>query len=229
MIRFSGVVPPEIRAGREEGCPRVTLERAGEAGLSDFQLVALVAGTDRATEDLRRRYGGIAGLDRATLAELKGVRGIGAARASALKAAFELGRRLVAGQRVRRQRFRSSREVACHFRPFLMNIQKEVFLAVLLNGRNELIREVTVSVGCLTSSIVHPREVFAPAVRESAAAVLFVHNHPSGDPSPSAEDRKLTERLVEAGRILGIKVLDHVIVAAGGYASLFEPDPRSRH
>ena len=83
-----------------------------------------------------------------------------------------------------------------------------------------MIRQVTVSVGCLTSSVVHPREVFQHAVREAAAAIIFIHNHPSGDPSPSEEDQRLTERLVDAGRILGISVLDHVIVARGGFVSL---------
>ncbi len=98
---------------------------------------------------------------------------------------------------------------------------------MLLNARNELIREITVAVGCLTGSLVHPREVFQPAVRDSAAAVILVHNHPSGDPTPSPEDVQLTERLVEAGRILGIRVLDHVVVAIGGYASLMDRTPRS--
>ena len=124
-----------------------------------------------------------------------------------------------------RPRLSSSREVADHFTPRLFNLPREVFIAVLLNARNEVIREITVAVGCLTGSLVHPREVFQPAVRDSAAAVILVHNHPSGDPTPSPEDVQLTERLVEAGRILGIRVLDHVVVALGGYASLMDRPP----
>ena len=108
------------------------------------------------------------------------------------------------------------------FTPRLFNLPREVFIAVLLNARNEVIREITIAVGCLTGSLVHPRELFQPAVRDSAAAVILVHNHPSGDPTPSPEDVQLTERLVEAGRILGIRVLDHVVVAQGGYASLMD-------
>lgn len=211
--------------------PGELLERLGESRLSEAQLLAIVlrTGTSRPAasaldigRDLLRRYPTLSDLDRVSFAELKSVTGLGDFKAAAVKAAFEIGRRLVAGDKERRRRFSSSREVARYFRPFLLNLQKEVFIAALLNGRHELIREITVSIGCLTSSIVHPREVFQAAVRESAAAVLFVHNHPSGDPTPSSEDCNLTERLVEAGRILGIRVLDHVVVARGGFVSLLD-------
>jgi DNA repair protein RadC len=204
-----------------------------EPSLSEAQLLEAVLGAagsgssgSSPGKDLLRRYPSLNALDRASAAELRAVRGIGKARAAGIKAAFEIGRRLVAGRGEGGIRFTNSSEVAGYFRPFLLNRRREIFIAALLNSRHELIREVTVSVGCLTSSIVHPREVFSPAVRESAAAVLFVHNHPSGDPSPSEEDRRLTERLVEAGRILGIKVLDHVVVARGGFVSLLETPPR---
>jgi DNA repair protein RadC len=205
-----------------------------EPSLSEAQLLEAVLGAagsgfsgSSPGKDLLRRYPSLNALDRASAAELRAVRGIGKARAAGIKAAFEIGRRLVAGRGEGGIRFTNSSEVAGYFRPFLLNRRREIFIAVLLNSRHELIREVTVSVGCLTSSIVHPREVFSHAVRESAAAVLFVHNHPSGDPSPSEEDRRLTERLVEAGRILGIKVLDHVVVARGGFVSLLETPPRA--
>jgi DNA repair protein RadC len=205
-----------------------------ESSLSEAQLLEAILGAvasgasgSAPGKDLLRRYPSLDALDRASGAELRAVRGIGRARAACIKAAFEIGRRLVAGRDGGAVRFTNSSEVAGYFRPFLLNRRREVFIAALLNGRHELMREVTVSVGCLTSSIVHPREVFSPAVRESAAAVLFVHNHPSGDPSPSEEDRRLTERLVEAGRILGIKVLDHVVVARRGYVSLLESPPRT--
>jgi len=210
--------------------PRELLERMGAATLSEAHLLAVVlrtGGAGRATaldvgRELLREYRGLSGLDRATVAELKGIPGIGLAKAASIKASFELGLRLASAAGEPPRRFSASREVADYFRPRLLNLPKEVFITALLNGRNELVREVTVSVGCLTSSIVHPREVFHAAVRESAAAVLFVHNHPSGDPTPSGEDHRLTERLVEAGRILGIRVLDHVIVARRGYVSLLE-------
>jgi DNA repair protein RadC len=218
--------------------PRELLEHRGAEDLSDAALLALIFRTGTGAPPasalelgraLLERHADFAAIDRASVRELCGTRGLGLAKVASLKAALEIGRRLMAGRGRERVRFSSSRAVAEHFTPRLFNLPKEVFLAVLLNGRNECLREVTISVGCLTSSLVHPREVFQPAVRDSAAAVILVHNHPSGDPSPSPEDVQLTERLVEAGRILGIRVVDHVIVALGGYASLMEagvPPPR---
>lgn len=178
-------------------------------------------------EALLKAHGGLAGLDRASPGELLKIRGMGSAKVLTLKAAFEAGRRLAAGAEKRGRRFTSSREVAEQVGPRLVQRRRERFLAILLNGRHELIREFTVSIGSLTSSIVHPREAFLPAVRESAAAIIFVHNHPSGDPTPSDEDRRLTDRLLEAGAILGIRVLDHVIVARRGYVSLMDGQPQS--
>jgi DNA repair protein RadC len=117
------------------------------------------------------------------------------------------------------ERFTSSAEVFRHFHERLRDHRKEVFLALLLDGKNRVIREVKVSEGSLTASIVHPREVFAPVVRDSAAAVLFVHNHPSGDPTPSREDIEITTRLREAGELMGVRVLDHIIIGSGSYVS----------
>jgi DNA repair protein RadC len=116
-------------------------------------------------------------------------------------------------------RVSSSRDLFEHFHPMLRDVKHELFKVVLLDAKNTVLKELTVSKGSLTLSIVHPREVFAPAVRESAAAVIFLHNHPSGDPTPSLEDRQLTDRLVEAGRLLGIRVLDHVILGESRYVS----------
>jgi DNA repair protein RadC len=216
--------------------PREILEQHGAAYLSDAQLLSVILRTGRTRppasalelgRSLLRHYPSVADIDRATFFELTEVSGIGHAKAAGIKASLEFGRRLLSGKRSIQPRFGNSRDVARYFRPILLNLMKEVFITALVNGRHELIREITVSVGCLTSSIVHPREVFQPAVRDGAAAVLFVHNHPSGDPTPSGEDRRLTERLVEAGSILGIKVLDHVIVASGGFFSLLESGGRS--
>lgn len=106
--------------------------------------------------------------------------------------------------------------------PRLRDLRKEVFLALLLDGRNRLLREERISEGSLTSAIVHPREVFAPAIRESAGAIVVVHNHPSGDPTPSREDLEITARLAQVGRLVGINLLDHVILGDPGYLSLRE-------
>jgi len=119
-------------------------------------------------------------------------------------------------------RFTTPSQVFEYFHHELRDRQKELFLVLLLDSKNRITRKVTVSEGSLDQSIVHPREVFAPAVRESAAAVIFVHNHPSGDPAPSREDRDITRRLKEAGELLGIRVLDHLIIGDGSYFSFTE-------
>jgi DNA repair protein RadC len=116
-------------------------------------------------------------------------------------------------------RISSSADLFKHFHPALRDVKHELFKVVLLDAKNIVIKETTVSEGSLTLSIVHPREVFAFAVRESAAAVIFLHNHPSGDPTPSPEDRRLTDRLATAGKLLGIRVLDHVIIGDSRYVS----------
>ena len=127
----------------------------------------------------------------------------------------------------RKKRVTSSRDVAEYLKSEFQKLtdedqQKEHFWMLTLNGRNTIQRMRLISMGCLTSSIVHPREAFRPAVMDAADAIIFGHNHPSGDPTPSDEDRRLTERLVEAGRILGITVLDHIIFAEGGFVSLMD-------
>jgi DNA repair protein RadC len=151
--------------------------------------------------------------------ELCRVPGVGPAKAAQLKAAIELGKRVLAEPLATGTRIGSSADLFQHYHPLLRSLRHEIFKTVLLDAKHALIRDVTVSKGSLTLSIVHPREVFSLAVRESAAAVIFLHNHPSGDPSPSREDRELTARLVAAGEVLGIEVLDHIIIGDGKYVS----------
>jgi len=209
----------------EEERPRERLLKHGADTLSDAQLLGIIlrtgAGGKTAIDvgrELLDTLGGIAGIARAGIAELCKVQGIGPAKAAEIKAAMELGRRhqrpTLAGASLC-----ASQEVAEYFHPRLRDIKKEEFRCVLLDTKNRVIREETVSSGSLTASLVHPRETFKTAVRESAAAVIFVHNHPSGDTKPSQEDILLTRRLVQAGDLLGIKVLDHVIVGDGGHFS----------
>lgn len=138
---------------------------------------------------------------------------------SAVQVPIELGRRSLAVPMSTGTRISSSADLFKHFHPALRDVKHELFKVVLLDAKNVVIKETTVSEGSLTLSIVHPREVFALAVRESAAAVIFLHNHPSGDPTPSPEDRRLTDRLITAGKLLGIRVLDHLIVGDGRYVS----------
>jgi DNA repair protein RadC len=209
--------------------PRERLDALGAESLSDAELVALLlrtGGAGRPARDvahaLVRRAGGLRGLARAAAADLRRERGVGVAKAASLVAAFELGRRLASGRLRPGDAIRSPADVHRHFYPRLRDAPHERFLVVLLDGRHRVIRPVLTSLGTLTASLVHPREVFGPALREPAAAVVLVHNHPSGDPTPSREDREITLRLAAAGELLGIPVVDHVVVAEQGFVSLRE-------
>ena len=219
-----------IKDWPEDERPRERLLQLGEEALADAQLLAIVLRTgDYASGatavDLARRlltaFGeDLEAISTATVAELCQTPGIGPAKACEIKAAFELGRRRLARQQGRRlEQFRSSKDVANYYMPLLADKKREQFQVLLLDRKNRVMRDVMVSQGSLTASVVHPREVFNPAIRDSAAAVIFVHNHPSGDPQPSQEDRVLTTRLAEAGKLLGIQVLDHIIVGRNAYMS----------
>ncbi len=211
--------------------PREKLLKKGAEALSDAELLALVLRTGDASSRssaldharlLLSRFESLRKLASASTAELCEVKGIGPAKAAEIQAVFEISRRFgVEGMRTG-DRYTCSSEVFRHYHERLRDRKKEVFLALLLDSKNRLIREVQVSEGSLTASIVHPREVFAPVVRESAAAVLFVHNHPSGDPTPSREDLDITERLRQAGDLMGVRVLDHIIIGSGAYVSFVD-------
>lgn len=206
--------------------PRERLARHGSEALSDAELIALLLRTGSARTDalevadsLLRHCGGLRRLARASSGEIRSRVGIGAAKAASLLAALEISRRLACDRLEPGARIRSPEDVHRHFYTRLRDRSVECFLALLLDGRHRVIAEAVISQGTLTASLVHPREVFRPALRESAAAMVLVHNHPSGDPSPSPEDREVTRRLSEAGELLGVRVVDHVVVAERGYHS----------
>ncbi len=221
-----------IKDWPEDERPREKLLKRGAAALSDAELLALVLRTgdaaagksaiDLGRELLERFDGNLRELAKAELNELQQIKGLGLAKAASIKAAFTLGSRFQARRLETLERFTSPAQVFDFFHHELRDNRKELFMILLLDGKNRITRKVQVSEGSLNQSIVHPREVFAPAVRESAAAVIFIHNHPSGDPAPSREDREITRRLKEAGEILGIKVLDHIIIGDGAYFSFVE-------
>ncbi len=221
-----------IKDWPEDERPREKLLKRGAAALSDAELLALVLRTgdaaagksaiDLGRELLERFDGNLRELAQAELNELQQIKGLGLAKASSIKAAFTLGSRFQTRRLETLERFTAPAQVFDFFHHELRDNRKELFLVLLLDGKNRITRKVQVSEGCLNQSIVHPREVFAPAVRESAAAVIFIHNHPSGDPAPSREDREITGRLKEAAEILGIKVLDHIIIGDGSYFSFVE-------
>jgi DNA repair protein RadC len=197
--------------------------------LSDAELVALLLRTGTRTRGAVELGAatlaaarGLRGLAAAEVAELESFDGLGPAKAASLVAALELGRRGAARRLERGDVLRGPGDVHRHFAARLRDAACERFLVLLLDGRHRVLGEATVSQGTLTASLVHPREVFGPAIRRSAAALVLVHNHPSGDPAPSAEDRSVTARLREAGELLGIRVVDHVIVAERGYHSFDE-------
>lgn len=195
--------------------------------MTDGQLLAILlrTGRERATAvelalEILGRVEGVAGLARLSPGELLSIPGIGPAKAAQLLAAIEIGRRSLGNLLRRGIKVRGSADVFRHYYPAFRDLNKEVFNAVLLDTKHRVIRDMMVSTGTVNMSLVHPREVFGPAVRESATAVIVAHNHPSGDPTPSPEDIELTRRLIRAGEIIGIRLLDHVIIGDGKYVSL---------
>jgi DNA repair protein RadC len=207
--------------------PRERLLRHGASALSDAEVLALILGTGHPSlgdsYDLARgllgRFGDLRAVLSAGGAELAGIRGVGSARAAALVATGEIVRRAASKRLDPGVQVTSSADVQEHFGPLLADEMREVFYALLLDTKNRLVRKVRISEGSLGASLVHPREAFRPAIREAAASVLFLHNHPSGDPTPSSEDRRVTDRLKRAGELLGIPVLDHVVVGRDRYYS----------
>jgi DNA repair protein RadC len=207
--------------------PRERLLAEGEDALSDAELLAIIlrSGTPEHTavgvaQKLLARFENFRGLAGRSAGEMATVKGVGPAKAAQIKAALEIGRRLAVQQTGASERpIADSSDIFQAYGPRLRGMRKETFLAVLLDARHCVIRPVEVSVGSLTASVVHPREVFQEAVREGAAAVICVHNHPSGDPTPSARDRQITRQLHESSKVLGIRMLDHVVIGDGRYFS----------
>ncbi len=200
--------------------PRERLLQQGPQQLTEAELVGILLGKgtkERTAIDVARqlleRYESLQGLFTRSPSELMTVKGIGSAKAAVLAAAFELVRRIQSQGDSSKPTFKRSSDVAKHYLPLFRDLRKEVFKVLLLNRANRLIKEVPVSEGTLDASIVHPRDVFREAIVESAAGVILIHNHPSGNPNPSDEDLKLTRQLVEAGRLMGIRVYDHIILA----------------
>jgi DNA repair protein RadC len=218
--------------------PRERLRALGSEALSDAELIALLLRTGGGGRDavslarqLLEQAKGLSGLTRFAAARGRELVGLGPAKLASLFAAIELGRRLNGRRLAQGERIRGPEEIHRHFHPRLRDCEHELFIVLLLDSRHRMLREEKISQGTLTASLVHPREVFRPAVRDSAAALVLVHNHPSGDPTPSAEDREVTRRLSQAGQIMGIRIVDHVVVAESGYFSFceageLEPAPR---
>ena len=208
--------------------PRERLFRHGIEALSSQEILALVLGKGikdepvmAATHRLLSTFGSLRGIADASLEELMQIPGIGPAKAAQLKAAFELGSRADAHAEPRKKRSVSSpSDAVAQIRGKLKHKKKEHFWVLLLDTRNNVIKMSEISVGSLNASIVHPREVFKEAISATAASIILLHNHPSGDLQPSEEDIKITKSLVKAGELMGIEVLDHIIVSSTDYISM---------
>jgi DNA repair protein RadC len=233
MSEVAAARPPESLALRElprSDRPRERLVDLGAHALGTAELLALLLGTGSGRRSalqlghqvLAAADGSLRRLAGQPVAALTSIEGIGIARAVVVHAALELGRRLSCEAREEGAPVRSPRDVVALFAPRLEDLPVEEFHVAVLDSQHRLERDVTVTRGILNSSLVHPREVFREAIAERAAALILVHNHPSGDPAPSADDRAVTEQLVAAGRLLDIPVHDHVIIGRGRYTSFAE-------
>ena len=209
--------------------PRERLKKFGVDALSAAELLALVIGRGvrknpvmTIANELLQTFGSIKGVSEATIEELSRIRGVGLAKAAQIKACFELGKRQDLEEDDEKISISNPRDVAQAVRARIQDKAKEHFTLVLLNTRNKIIRVETISTGTLNASLVHPREVFKEAIAHTASSVIIAHNHPSGDTEPSEDDIRLTKRLVEVGRLVGIEVLDHIIVTKKEYLSFKE-------
>jgi len=218
---------PTIKDWPEEDRPREKLLDKGAEALTEAELLAIILRTGNASTResaldharlLLKVFRDLRGIDGASTRDLRAIKGIGPAKIAQIKAGLEFGRRLREKKWDAGQPLRTSEEVFRHFQK-LEKEKRELFYVVLLTNKNRKIREVKISEGSLTASLVHPREVYNPVIRESAAAVIFVHNHPSGDPAPSPEDREITRRLKEVGEVMGVRVLDHIVIGRERYFS----------
>ncbi len=209
--------------------PRERLYTRGAAELSLQELLAIVIGGGARGRSglvlalgLLGEFGDLVVMGRAGVDEMRRVPGIGFARACQLAAAFELGKRFARESRSAGTSVRAPRDIARMFMDEMKDYDREHFKAAFLNTKNQIIKVVTVSIGSLNASIVHPREILKPAIAASAASIVLVHNHPTGDPTPSREDVEFTRRFAKCGELIGIELLDHIVIGADRFQSLKE-------
>jgi len=218
---------PSIKTWPLHERPRERLLDAGPDRLTDAELLAVLfptaaRGSSNAVDQARawlEGFGSLRAMVDTPVRALRATHGIGPARAAMVHAVGELARRYAQQRLPRGTPLRTSAEVYRHCGERMAALRKEQFHVILLDGKNRPLKDVRVSEGTLTASLVHPREVFVPVIEESAAAIILVHNHPSGDPTPSAEDIAITQRLRQVGELMGVRVLDHVVIGHGRYVS----------
>ncbi len=218
-----------LRDVPQEERPRERMQQFGAQALSNAELLAILLRTGTIAESAVKlaqkvliEAGSLRNIVDMNMEQLKTIKGIGTAKALQLQASIELGRRLARTSMSDTITIRSPQDVSTYLMEDLRYLQKEHFVCLFLNTKNHVIGQETLSMGSLNASIVHPREVFRAAIKRSSASIICVHNHPSGDPTPSPEDIQMTARLVEAGQIIGIEVLDHIILGDQNFISLKE-------
>lgn len=221
--------PLVLRDLPSEERPRERMVKHGAPALSHAELLAILLRTGTRDESavylagrILRECGALHNLVDMSVEELTRIKGIGTAKALQIKAGIELGQRLSRSTREERPTVRSPKDAADYMMEQLRHLKKEHFVCLFLDTKNRIIAEETLSVGTLNASLVHPREVFRAAMKYSSASIICVHNHPSGNPAPSPEDVQLTRRLMEAGELVGIDVLDHIVIGDLQYVSLKE-------
>ncbi|MBP0723890.1 DNA repair protein RadC [Bacillus sp. RG28] len=218
-----------IRDYEKNDRPRERLVNDGPESLSTQELLAIILRTGTKNESvlqlsnqILKHFDGLRMLMNASIEEMISIKGIGVTKAIQLIASFELGKRINRLQFEDRYSIKSPDDCAKYMMDEMRFLQQEHFVCLYLNTKNQIIARETIFIGSLNASIVHPREVFKEAFRRSAASIICLHNHPSGDPSPSREDIDVTKRLVECGKIIGIELLDHIIIGEHKYVSLKE-------
>ena len=228
-MTMSFVSQLKMREVHEADRPRERFLRQGPESLSNQELLAILLRTGSKEESVLTlanrvlvQFEKLHALKYATVEEMKEIKGIGEAKAIQLLAAIELGKRLAQKEIDNKYTIRSPEDAANFLMPFMTSLQQENFVALYLNVKNQIIHQQTVFIGSLNASIVHPREIFRVAVRRASASIIVAHNHPSGNPVPSPEDIDVTKRLIEAGQILGIDLLDHIIIGDHQFVSLKE-------
>lgn len=209
-----------------ENRPREKLMNKGAKSLTNSELMAIIISTGNKKENVIElsdkffnKYN-LKSLSRLKLGSLKKQMGIGDAKACKIIACFELGRRLSSFSENKKIIIKNPKDVANLFMLDMGTLEKEYFKALYLDSKNQIIKQETLFIGSLNESIVHPRDIFKIALEENAASVVILHNHPSGDPNPSEQDLEITKRIIEAGKIIGIEVLDHIIIGENKYISL---------
>jgi len=212
----------------QEDMPREKLNKYGAKVLTDSELLAIILRTGNKQEDVFKlskkllAKHNLKSLSRIRINSLKKELGIGDAKASQIISCFELGRRLAAFKEDKKPIIKEAKDIVKIFMPEMSSLKKEHFKGIYLDSRRRVLKEETIFIGSLNESVIHPREIFQIALNENAAALILLHNHPSGDPSPSKFDINVTKELVEAGKILGIEVLDHIIIGSKKYFSFKE-------